>query len=679
MEGKIKIKTIHKILIFLFIFFGSFTAAHAADFNLLPLAGTLGLNQEIEVDLRINSQGVSINAAQATIVFPSNIIQVKSISKSESVFSFWLQEPTFDNSAGTISFIGGAPNGIGGSALEALSITFVTKGVGTAAISFTDGAITAADGTGTNIISVLNGATFVVSAAVVAPPPPEPGAPPTEKIIPPIVRPTPVPIIRRAVQAVGLPEAPRVSISLYPDKTKWYSIVAPFTASWQLLPDISSVATALNKNPNFVPTQSEGLFDSEKFPSLEDDGVFYLHVRFRNNRGWGPTTHYKIAVDNDPPLPFTIQVQGGVVSDDPTPTLLFQTGDTLSGIDIYLIQINQEEPIIISPIAEPKEVEEELNMVEIIREGISFLNVRAGPSTSEDLVTKVYPGEAFEYTTVENNWYKIELEDGTEGWVFGEYVTEISEGMTLTSAAFISEYDLPPLEPGGYLISVRAVDQASNSIEDSIELEILPIEPPIINFYTKRILQKIETLNIRGSAIPNATVIVTMLDEDNVLVLENEIPVNDQGNWSFILERTLRKETYTISVKTRDDRGAISLPADSVKIKVTEKPILVIGNIEFSLRDMVIIGIILALIIAGFFWRDAIKRALSLKRRSVIAAKDLRNLVDTLKINVGTLTHEMSKSRMNKVHVVTALNKITKSLGQIDRYVVKDIEEINTK
>jgi len=143
------------------------------------------------------------------------------------------------------------------------------------------------------------------------------------------------------------------------------------------------------------------------------------------------------------------------------------------------------------------------------------------------------------------------------------------------------------------------------------------------------------------------------------------------------LERTLRKETYTITAKTRDNRGAISFPTEPIKIKVTDKPVLVIGNWEFSLRNLVIIGIILVALVAGYFWRDTLKRTLSLRRKSVVAAKDLRNLVDGLKEGVISLQAEMRKTRMNRAQASNALNKVVKKLNQIDRYVIKDIEEIN--
>jgi len=680
MEGIVKFKKVAVAIVLSFVF-GLTSVAAATDFNLTPASGTLGLNQEFSVHLHIDSSGATVNAAQATLAFPSNIIQIQSIIKDDSIFNFWLQDPEFSNDAGTISFIGGTPNGVSGSSLQVIKINFITKGVGNAAVSFIDGAITAADGQGTNVLGSSNGATFIISSAITAPPtliaPGEEPAP-----VAPIIIPTPVPIIRQAIQVTGLPTTPQIAVSLYPDQNRWYNLISSFNVIWSLPPDISNIATTFNRNPAYVvPEVSEGLFDSKRYPEIQEDGVYYIHVRFKNNQGWGATAHYRIAVDTQPPLAFSIQVQGGVSSDDPTPLLIFQTGDALSGIENYLIQINQEEPIIVSPFGEETEIieeTEEIISIQVIDDGrITFLNVRSGPGTSNSLVTKIYPGEEFVYTEVQNNWYKIQVED-SEGWVFGDYVTVVQEGSNVpTTTGFISEYELPALLPGIYMVSIRAIDKAGNSVEDSVEIEVLPIDPPKIDFFTERILQKIEIVNVRGTAIPGSGVIIIMEDEDEVLILQNEVPVDNQGIWSFTLERTLRKGSYFITAKTRDSRGAVSFPTDPVQIRVTDKPIIVIGNIEFSLRDLVIIGIIIAAGVAIFFWRDTIRKTISLQRRSVIAAKDLRNALDMLKQAVINLQRELSKTRMNKAQATNAMNQVVKNLNKIDRYVVRDIEEID--
>ncbi|NMC35512.1 PEGA domain-containing protein [Candidatus Beckwithbacteria bacterium] len=53
-----------------------------------------------------------------------------------------------------------------------------------------------------------------------------------------------------------------------------------------------------------------------------------------------------------------------------------------------------------------------------------WLNVRKGPSTSDELITKVNPGDSYKYLEAnDTGWYKIELEDGQEAWLSSKYVT----------------------------------------------------------------------------------------------------------------------------------------------------------------------------------------------------------------------------------------------------------------
>ncbi len=318
-----------------------FSVVKAADFNTVPATVTVGQNQDFGVDIKINTDNASVNAVQATIKFSADILQVKSISKEGSVFNFWLQEPTFSNTDGKIEFIAGTPNGVSGGALQVVRINFVSKGVGTSELIFTDGAISASDGSGTNILSKSNGGSFVVSSTAVAPPIGGAGGI-TAPIIPKLITRTPAP-------AVALPASPIISIPLYPDSNKWYGFVAPFNISWPLPADISGVSTAFDNNPNADPVaKSEGLFDSKTYPSLSKDGVYYFHIRFQNAKGWGKTIHYRIAVDTQPPVPFKFDVASGFSSDDPAPVLTFQTGDSLSGVEKYRIKIDTEEPVFVS-------------------------------------------------------------------------------------------------------------------------------------------------------------------------------------------------------------------------------------------------------------------------------------------------------------------------------------------
>lgn len=315
------------------------SSAHASDFNILPIIGNFNIQEEISVDIRIDTVNETINAAQGKLKFDPNILTVKSLSKEGSIFNFWLGDPKFSNTEGTIEFTGGVVNGVSGHSLQILKIVFITKGAGSSDVSFSSASIAASDGKGTNVLNKSNGAKYAISS-VVSVPKGEATPSPTAPIQ------APVQIKRTAIQATNLPVLPIISVPLYPNPANWYSFVSQFVASWKLSSDISGLNTALSVNPNFVvPPISEGLFESKTFPEISKSGVYYFHVRFQNNVGWGPTAHYRIAVDTQPPLPFKINVPTGLISDDPSPILVFDTGDVLSGVDYYVVRLNSEEPI----------------------------------------------------------------------------------------------------------------------------------------------------------------------------------------------------------------------------------------------------------------------------------------------------------------------------------------------
>lgn len=85
-----------------------------------------------------------------------------------------------------------------------------------------------------------------------------------------------------------------------------------------------------------------------------------------------------------------------------------------------------------TPTTEPDQEDEEEkltaeNQIEINETQVGFLRVRSTPSTAGRELTRVEPGEIFTYTETQNGWYKINLPDGTSGWVSGSYVTEVNQ------------------------------------------------------------------------------------------------------------------------------------------------------------------------------------------------------------------------------------------------------------
>lgn len=373
-------KTKFKFLFFLstliLIFILKTSIIHAATLFLSPPATEIKIGETFNVELRINSEGQAFNAAQSTIEFPLDILEVESLdySPAMSTFNFWLEEPTFSNQEGKITFIGGTTGGVTGASIQILKITFKAKGVGEGNILINDAAITASDGNGTNILSTIEIARFRSLPIIISPelPPPTPQTTSTPAETPKTLEITPPPpkqIIREPIIVKRLPEIPIISVPLYSDQNKWYNFTTNFLVQWNLSEDISAISTAINQNSTFdPPTKSEGLFNSKIFPALTGDGIWYLHIRFKNNVGWGPTTHYKLAIDTIPPLAFDINVLDGLSTDNPSPSLKFETTDGLSGLQNYLVRIENNDTIIL---------ETGTTTLSLQDPGIKAINIRA--------------------------------------------------------------------------------------------------------------------------------------------------------------------------------------------------------------------------------------------------------------------------------------------------------------
>jgi len=573
------------IVMGLFISFSFFVwcpLARAAALFWTPSSVEAGVGEKITVDLKIDSEGVSFNAAQAVVRFPKDLVEVVSFDKTGSAFNFWLEEPAFSNKDGIISFIGGAPFGVSGNSIQILKIVFVSKSSGEDNLSLGDAAITASDGSGTNILSKTVDIAFSIVPARMTPEP---------KIT------APAEITRKSTLASGLPAKPLIKVSLYPDETKWYGFSNQFIVSWDLPSDISGVSTALNKQPNFTPSgQSEGLFDNKTFAAL-GDGLWHLHVRFQNNIGWGPAAHYKIAIDTQLPVGFKINILEGEKTDNPAPVFQFQSSDALSGLKEYQIKIGESDPILIA------------------------------------------------------------------------------------SKDFTGNFKLPLQAPGIKKVFVKAVDLAENSVEDGVNLEIVPIASPIITFVPKEIFPEDESdLTIKGTALPGFKVLLKIrkyLSKGGGEIIAEGIAVSDEkGNWEFTFgKQPLRNGRYIISAQSQDARGALSLAVESQKIQVKSKPIIRIGSFQLGMGGALIF---LLLVIAGGFGGGAWfykKRQEKLMLRLLVVKTDLAKVFKIIQDDVEKLQQAVGTPTESDDEF--AAKRLQENIKKMEGYLKKEIEKLN--
>ena len=152
--------------IVLALFFVGVTAAHAATLGLVPVGSSYHVGDTIRVKVVVSSDTDSINGASTTVRFPTDILSLSSISKSDSIMTLWAQEPTFSNSTGTAGFEAVALSGFTGKNGTLVTLVFKAKKEGKAVLTVSDGTVLANNGEGTNVLSSKSGTTLTIGAAL---------------------------------------------------------------------------------------------------------------------------------------------------------------------------------------------------------------------------------------------------------------------------------------------------------------------------------------------------------------------------------------------------------------------------------------------------------------------------------------------------------------------------------
>lgn len=137
---RIKTKTFLSITILLMgltlvpLFF--IKAGTGVSLYLSPSESNYKVGDLINVSVMVNTGDETINAIKATLNFSENL-EVQNVSKSGSIFGLWAEDPSYDNTAKTISFGGaGAGTTYKGSAGKLISVTLKTKKAGEGKIEF---------------------------------------------------------------------------------------------------------------------------------------------------------------------------------------------------------------------------------------------------------------------------------------------------------------------------------------------------------------------------------------------------------------------------------------------------------------------------------------------------------------------------------------------------------------
>lgn len=151
----------------LFIIYGllNVATALAAKLELNSLVSEIGIGQELQVNLTIDTQSEDINAVEAKISFPEQLLKLKEIRDGNSIINFWIERPKIEK-AGIINFSGIIPGGYKETKGFLFSIILEAKKSGGGIVEISNAKILRNDGKGTVAPLTISNFQFLISEQV---------------------------------------------------------------------------------------------------------------------------------------------------------------------------------------------------------------------------------------------------------------------------------------------------------------------------------------------------------------------------------------------------------------------------------------------------------------------------------------------------------------------------------
>jgi len=297
-------------LLFSIFYFLDSRSALAADLFLMPQSQTVYKEDTFITEIRLDTGEEEMNALEANLEFPPELLEVLDISKGGSILNLWPIEPFFSNSAGKISLTGGIPGGFKGEGMVT-QVTFRGKELGEAVFRFKDNSqVLLNDGKGTPASLNLSEGTYEI---------------------------------------IKMPEGlPKISSNTHPDQNKWYN-QNTLHLHWDLKEN-AQYSYLLSKHPLSMPDETPDKPEGEliwmgdmKYPNLED-GIYYFSLKQKSpNEDWSGKITYRAMVDKTPPEPFELAIAQDPTVFDGKYFLSFYTTDKMSGIDYFEIKEGKED------------------------------------------------------------------------------------------------------------------------------------------------------------------------------------------------------------------------------------------------------------------------------------------------------------------------------------------------
>ncbi len=137
-------------------------------------------------------------------------------------------------------------------------------------------------------------------------------------------------------------------------------------------------------------------------------------VKIKATPGYKLTASFQLAITNDiiaRPTPVATASATPKASTTPKPSVKPSASATPSA----------------TPKATAKPTPPAKPYIEVLDTPTDFLNVRKEPSTTAEILTKIYPGQYYKFieSNTAGDWFKIEYEVGKTGWIASRYAKKV--------------------------------------------------------------------------------------------------------------------------------------------------------------------------------------------------------------------------------------------------------------
>jgi hypothetical protein len=295
-------------------FFAVYGSANAAVLQLTTNTSATTVGSDVTLSVILDSEGLAVNNSEAVIKFPADLFDVVSVNKINSIFTLWVEDPSFSNVTGTITYDGGLPTpGFIGSRGSILNIILRAKKVGQAEFSFESAAVRANDGLGTDLLRSSPSKLVLISKK-------------DDVYVEPSV-----------VQEPQSTSILKITSLTHPDQDVWYKDNNP-KFEWKIPAGAGAMQTSIDVNSARLPNVTYDPPISEKLVKDVADGVFYFKARYNKDGVWSQAATYIIRIDKTAPQKKNVDFY----YDEETKALNISADikDETSGLDHYEIYIN---------------------------------------------------------------------------------------------------------------------------------------------------------------------------------------------------------------------------------------------------------------------------------------------------------------------------------------------------